>query len=284
MMPSDGLFVMGTGNDAPEPVAKRRRLKGLDAESLTKLLIGLHQCLKRLVDRPASETTSTQALEVPIACLEEEFSRHWRLPFDVRALGEPSAAAFLRRFPDVFKLRNNGLQLVISPVEAPNFEVAAETGMERSDSSRETGGDFAVSFGEHVASLLVNLVAEERKAGGAPLSFQYANYEIVQDLMSRLRDGATRLEQSGLLESLLDPKPVQPKEEPRPERRSPPPFRDNHDFDRPPPMMNMGKGDSKGFDKGHGDRRPGGRQVNVCRQYQQGGRCSYGDNCRFAHE
>lgn len=285
------------------PATKRRKLKGLDTAGLTKLLIGLHQSLRRLVDGSGAAEK-----EAPLQCLEEEFERHWRLRFDARALGEPSTTAFLRRFPEVFRVRSDGIQMVASPVADPNFELAAEVGIERADASRDSaaagGGacEFAVGLGEQVTALLASLVAEERKAGGAPLSYQYANYEVAQDLIGRLRENTTGRgdEERELLEALLDPKPPPAKEElPPPPRYNPdnsdrdlgsrdlrdgagmrglpppPPRRDSFDggFGGPPQRRNDGfNPDKRGSD---------GRSL--CRQFQ-GGRCTYGDTCKFLHE
>jgi len=279
----------------PERASKRRRLKGLDNAGLTKLLIGLHQCLKTLVDQPQSGNTPEEPLETPINSLEEEFERHWRLRFDCRAMGEPNTAAFLRRFPDVFKVRSNGIQLMVSPKESPNFEQAAEIGMEQKggdQSAQVHPHEFAVGYAEHAAAILGNLVAEERKAGGAPLNYQYASYEVVQDIFMRLRDGATKEDQNTLLEALLDPKPLPVKEDnerghdrgyerghdrdhdqdrdaPREYDRPPPMEPPRDDYRRPPPPM---RPDRRGSD---------GRSL--CRQFQSG-HCSYGDTCKFLHE
>lgn len=293
----------GEGEGATEPrmerPPKKRRLKGFDTPGLTKLLISLHQCLRRLVDRPAAagKEEAVRAVEVPIESLQEEFERHWRLKLDARAMAEPSIASFLRRFPDVFKVRSAGCFVLVSPAEAPIFEKAAEAGMEWADTNRDTQPapyDFAVSMAEQAAALLVNLVAEERKAGGAPLSFQYANYEVVQDLLSRVRDGAMPDEQSDLLDALLDPKPTQPKPDPDAVRPGgddhrggcggggdsreaafggmPPPMPPPRDqFSGGPPMGGM-RSDRRGSD---------GRSL--CRQFQSG-RCDYGDSCKFLHE
>lgn len=198
-------------------------------------------------------SSGAQIQEVPILELEAEFERHWCLRFDSRALGEASTAAFLDRFPDVFKLRSNGVYLLVSPVSEPDFEQAARGGLLRKNqvqrakidellhqltlgaSEEETEdllvalemthwlapsvysdriSDFAVGFGEEVAALLANLVSEERKSSGAPLSYQFAKFEVVEDLLSRRRvefNGGPKGDTKDLMAALLDPKPPAPK-------------------------------------------------------------------------
>jgi hypothetical protein len=280
-----------------------RKLKGLDVMSLTHLLGGLHHCLTRLLEdlpvpvaKTDEEKKPSKIVEVPLQHLEEEFERHWRLRFDARAVGEPNTAAFLKRFPEVFGVRSNGFQIMVKPKEDPNFEEAAEVGMEQADVQSDIMPDFTTSCAEQVISLMVNLVAEERKSGGAPLNFQYASHEVVQALVGKVRDGSSREEQNELLNTLLDPKP-QPvlKEEPRRQerrrsesadrggqairdrspRRSSPPRRD--DF-----MGGKGSGNYSDRPQQRVDRR-GNDGRSVCRQFQAG-RCTYGDSCKFAHE
>jgi len=291
-----------------EPPVKRRKLKGLDAVQLTKLLIGLHTTLRQLVEAQGEESGLPEA---SVFSLEAEFERHWRLRFDARAMGEPSTAAFLRRFPSVFKVRSNGVQLVVAPIESPDFDLAVGTGMDQlpREGARDLqsiSSEFAVGLGEQVAAMLVNLVAEERKSHNAPLNFQYANCEVAQDLLARLRDGGSREEERDLLNTLMDPKPAQ-REEPRRDRDRDYDDRDyGRDADRdmgsrglrsdrqdfgPPPQ-------SRGYDD-FGSRGPRGGQQQVpppfrpdrrgsdgrslCRQFQSG-RCNYGDTCKFLHE
>ncbi|CAE8637818.1 unnamed protein product, partial [Polarella glacialis] len=278
----------------------------------------------RLVARlPGNRVTGK---EVPVQALEEEFERHWRLRFDARAMGEPGTTAFLRRFPDVFQMRSNGMAMMISShMEDPNFELAAEEGLEQaapdSKDAPQAPEGFAVLFGEQVAAMLANLVAEDRKAGGAPLNFQFANHEVTQDLLSKLRDGGSRQEEQDLLASLLDPKPYAPVPH-QPKDEAPHQREDSHGgatvpnfghgcIGGPPPLGGPGGGGPKpggpiggpsgggpaafppppgrgmggmggcGGCGGGGGGGGGGR--NVCRQFQTG-RCTYGDSCRFAHE
>jgi len=273
---------------APRPT-KRRRLKGLDVTGLEKLLRGLHQCLRRLLDNLPDSTAGPNGKEVPVQFLEEEFERHWRLRFDARSMGEPGTASFLRRFPAVFAVRSNGIAVMVTPVEDPNFDDAAAEGLERTapDDKFQVPDGFAVSFGGQVAAGLANLVAEDRKLGGAPLNFQFINYEVIQELLQKLRDGSTREEEKDLLGSLLDPKPYERKEEPPPKDESGPPGVPGPPGITPPPSAGpigapppppADKGGSKGYGKGGSGGRP-----NYCRQFQSG-RCTYGESCRFLHE
>jgi hypothetical protein len=232
---------------SPPPSKKRRSKKGFDASCVAQLIGSLHDCLRRMLGEAASSEAQIQ--EVPILELEAEFERHWCLRFDSRALGEASTAAFLDRFPDVFKVRSNGVYLVVSPVSEPDFEQAARSGLlhknqvqraridellhqlSLGNSAEETedllfaiemthwlapsiysdrSSDFAAGFGEEVAALLANLVSEERKSSGAPLSYQFAKFEVVEDLQSRLRrgfNGGSEGDTKDLMAALVDPKP-----------------------------------------------------------------------------
>lgn len=244
--------------------------------------------------------------------LEEEFEVHWRLRFNARAVGEPNTASFLRRFPQVFKVRSNGVHVVVSPAASPDFRAAATAGLERGaderDSSGQSGG-FVLGAAEQVAALMANLVAEERKAANAPLPFQFASYEVVHDLFARLRDGGSREEMQYLLNSLLDPKPSAPtRDEPTrglddrghdsqgagPGGLPPPPMGFPGDYPGPPLGMGPpGMGPPMGFGMGpppmmrgtpvvprRDNRGNDGRPV--CRQFQSG-RCGF-ENCKFSHE
>merc|ERR1712061_489690 len=94
--------------------------------------------------------------------------------------------------------------------------------------------------------------------GGAPLNFQYANYEVVQELLTRLRDGGSREEEQDLLSALLDPRPPPSREEP-PHMMPPPPPRDERDF--PGPAQGMPPPRFEGFrDGGFRDRDGGFRE------------------------
>jgi len=261
----------------------------LDVTGLEKLLRGLNQCLRRLVDNMPDSTAGPNGKEVPVQFLEEEFERHWRLRFDARSMGEPGTAAFLRRFPSVFGVRSNGIAVMVAPVEDPNFDDAAVAGLERTapDDKFQVPDGFAVSFGEQVGAGMANLVAEDRKLGGAPLNFQFTNYEVIQELLQKLRDGGTREEETDLLGSLLDPKPYERKEEPPSKDESGPPGPPGPPGIVPPPSAGpIGAPPpppSAGGEKGKGGYGKGGGGRNVCRQFQSG-RCTYGENCRFLHE
>lgn len=280
MMPPGGMpemhgmpMPMPEMPEGPRP-AKRRRLRGLDANSLEKLLRGLYQCLRRLVDGLPEKVQK----EVPMEVLEEDFEQFWRLRFDARAMGEPGTAAFLRRFPTVFSLRSNGLAVMVSPQEEPNFDDAAAVGLEQTAAETKrlkVPDGFAHGLGEQVIAALVNLTAEDRKPGSVPLNCQYASFEVAQELLGTLKEG-NQEEEVELIKSLRDPKPLQPRaEEPiiREELAPPgPPSFNGPPGPPPPPDKGFGKGGCGGGGYGKGNSR-------LCRQFQYG-RCTWGENCR----
>merc|ERR1711920_333189 len=198
---------------------------------------------------------------------------------------------------------------MVGPVANPNFETSAENGIEAAEvKETQIPTEFVVSFGEHVAALLANFVAEERKTSGAPLNYQFTHYDVVQDLLGGLRDDGIRDQEQSLLGQLLDPKPPPPVKEELP---PPPPARhDEHDrsHDLPPHRRDDFRRDDRDDwrrddrrdwrrddrdDRGdYGRGRPGynnrpdqrgsdGRSL--CRWFQSG-RCTYGNSCKFAHE
>ncbi|CAJ1460867.1 unnamed protein product [Effrenium voratum] len=265
---------------------KRRRLKGLDANSLEKLLRGLYQCLRRLVDVLPDAAAGPNGKEAPVHALEEEFEQHWRLRFDARAMGESGTAAFLRRFPSVFKVRSNGIAVLVTPLDDPNFDDAAAAGLEQTVTEKpfKVPDGFAISLGEQVIAALVNLAAEDKKPGSVPLNCQYASFEVAQELLAKLKDGGSQEEEKDLVNQLLDPKPRQPKEEPLPPEDfgmvpAPVPPR-NFGSPAPPPSGASMGGPPPYGGKGGGFGKGGSR---ICRQFQFG-RCSWGENCRFVHE
>eukprot|EP00747_Dinoflagellata_sp_TGD_P072270 gnl/TRDRNA2_/TRDRNA2_157408_c4_seq6.p1 gnl/TRDRNA2_/TRDRNA2_157408_c4~~gnl/TRDRNA2_/TRDRNA2_157408_c4_seq6.p1 ORF type:complete len:408 (-),score=72.39 gnl/TRDRNA2_/TRDRNA2_157408_c4_seq6:54-1196(-) len=270
MMPGADLAMLGDNHggppeakapeaEEPKKPPKKRKLKGLDASALAKLISGIHQTLRRLAEAPSSDKPNGVG-EAPVSALESEFAKYWGLNFDVQAMGEPSTASFLSRFPEVFRLRSNGVQMMVAPIDAPNFEQAAESGMDRAVEVRDSGlsTEYAVSFGEQIMALLVNLVAEERKLGGAPLNYQFANYAIVQECSAGLRDGQSKEDLSKLIGDLMDPKPHIP-EPPRPNRD-----RDEHDNRDGDRMRDRDRSRDRSRDRGRGrsrdrdfHRRPG---------------------------
>lgn len=284
----------GAGPEDDRPV-KRRRLKGLDTSSLTQMLSCLHQCLERLLDISNEDKEAPQLTEVPVLHLEEEFERHWRLSFDCRAVGESSTASFLKRFPEVFKVRANGFQMMVAPAEDPNFEAAAEAGIEESHAAPSAFSDYSVCTAEQIASCLVGMVADERKASGAPLNFQYASNEVLRDLCGLLKNEirAPNVTQNDLINMLLDPRPVQPQlpKETNQEARSKD-KEDDKDGGNESRDNAQNNDSGGGGQRGRGNYNYSGYQARdkkgsdgraLCRNYNSG-RCAYGDNCRFLHE
>lgn len=198
---------MPTAIVAEEPAPKKRKVKGaLEAGPLSKLLQGMHLALQQITKPPSKPETAVNGFE-------DQLRKYWRTHFDVRAMGDNNMVGFMRRFPSVFNMKNNGVELVVSPMEAPDFDKAAEAGIEPIRGPSEHACKFSAGMGEHVLALIVNLFAEEKKAGGHALHYQYAPFAVCEDFLTRIQqfeDGLDDDVTKHLLDTICDPRPQPP--------------------------------------------------------------------------
>jgi len=203
-----GVSIIPSEVVVAEPPAKKRKIKGaLEVPQLSKLLQGMHAALQHLTSPPNKPETSVNGLQ-------NQLKRYWKTNFDAKAMGDTSMVGFLRRFPGVFSVKSNGLELVVSAMEAPDFNQEAENGLEPSRGLPEYACKFSSGVSEHVLAFMANLISEEKKVGGHVLNYQFAPFAIYEDFLTRIREDEDALDDQDtliLLDSVCDPRP-QPRE------------------------------------------------------------------------
>merc|ERR1719240_392301 len=183
---------------------KKRKVKGaLEAAPLSKLLQGIHLALQEMTRPPKKP-------QVGMTSFEDQLQRYWRTHFDFRAMGDTNMVGFMRRFPSVFNVKSNGVELAISPAEAPDFDKAAESGIEPNRAPIEHPTKFTTGMSEHVLAMIVNLISEDKKAGGHVLNYQYAPFAVCEDFLAHTQEKENGVEDDDtktLLDTICDPRP-----------------------------------------------------------------------------
>lgn len=190
-----------------EPPAKKRKIKGaLEVDKLSKLLQGMHLALQQMT-RPPNKP------EARVNGFEDQLKKYWKTNFKATVWGDTNMVAFLRRFPGVFNVKSNGLELLVSAVETPDFDKEAVDNVEPNRGIPEYACKFSSGLGDHVLAFMANLISEEKKVGGHVLNYQFTPFAICEDFLTRIREDEDALDDNDtmfLLDTLCDPRPQPP--------------------------------------------------------------------------
>jgi len=175
------------GQEKVEPAPKRRRMMGnIEDDVVDSTLRSLHSLLIDLSE--GDESTKIDNVDIPIRDLEEEFELRWKVKFDPLVFGVSSTLHFLKKFPKVFNVINNGLEMVVRPVANPSFEIPLEGSVGSGTSSFLTVRPFTFGAATRLAALCVNAVAESA-ATNTEFEEKYASYDQVEELIDILVEG-----------------------------------------------------------------------------------------------
>eukprot|EP00397_Hematodinium_sp_SG-2012_P056292 GEMP01069326.1.p1 GENE.GEMP01069326.1~~GEMP01069326.1.p1 ORF type:complete len:389 (-),score=101.13 GEMP01069326.1:55-1221(-) len=185
-----------------EPDFKRRRVMAdVDEDILESTLKAVHALLLDLSE--SDENRGVDDVDVPIRGLDEEFETRWKVRFDPQAFGVSSILQFLKKFPKVFSVLNNGVEMVVRPQPAPIFDVPEEGGVSTGPSSFLTLRPFTLGAATRLAGICVNLVAESA-AENTEFEDKFASYEQVQQLIDVFMEGKSATEEISAVASLQD--------------------------------------------------------------------------------
>lgn len=172
-----------------EPDAKRRRIMAdVDDDVLDSTIRAVYALLKDLAESVTRDEHVDQLddVDVPIRDLETEFETRWKIKFDSEVFGVSSMLQFLKKFPKVFCVINNGIEMVVRPQPAPIFELPDEGGF--GPTALLSVSPFTLGAATRLAGLCVNIVAENA-AQNTELEERYVSYDQVQQLIDVFVDG-----------------------------------------------------------------------------------------------
>jgi len=171
--------------DGQAPPSKKRKIAHqVGQEQIEGALKTLHATLIECVGDEDYD------IEVPLRVLQNRYETKWKIRFDSEVFGSSSFLQFLRKFPKVFQVQNDGIEMTARALSNPDFSSPPETVPQT-----KPGRAFVLGAAHRLVGLCVNNAAE-MVPQNADFDEKYASYECVQKLIDIYIEGKDAIETS----------------------------------------------------------------------------------------
>jgi len=186
-----------TLDDSGAPGGKRRKVADeVSEEVLESTLRAMHGLL--------TDLSGENEIEIPVRCVEDRFETRWKIRFEPLSFNASSVLQFLKKFPKVFTVRNDGVEMVVKPRHGPEFSAQTDANAQQDPNAASlTLRPFTLGAANRLAGLCVNIAAESAPAN-ADFDEKYASYDHVQHLIDIYVEGKHAIEDTTAIEVTRD--------------------------------------------------------------------------------
>jgi len=178
------------------PAPKRRKVADeVSEEVLESTLRAMHGLI--------TDLSGENEVEIPVRCIEDRFETRWKVRFEPLAFSASSMLQFLKKFPKVFSVRNDGVEMVVRAQHAPQFTAQTDADALADPQAPSVTRPFTLGAASRLAGLCVNIAAESAPAN-ADFDEKYASYDHVQQLIDIYVEGKHAIEDTSATEVTKD--------------------------------------------------------------------------------